>query len=947
MRRYLLIALMFVPIVAAWFLFQELNQESQKGIKRVEKANIKASRASAAEALTGFEGKGTFYRHLARIAVGRQDKSYASAYYYLNQWRRDEADNFWIDGLLVVRNPRPRTPEDFDGLLQISNAESSVRRRTLLEEARHKYNSLFATKAKASGGKNVTGSDHFFLSEGVDAVIPNKDKKVEPYRVTTRDAELKLADGDLDTLLMPGPFTINTPTHTITGIGMEGRGDNSRLLINKDPLITSVAETSGKKPSAETVKGNGPLIWQPDDIVQGEPRTILNRARFDFGYVEIFDDVEVKMDVITIRGDELSARIGNEDKVADPGRLVQLTVRGNVVVKTNRGDISGDEARVVFDNNGGAVIEVEGEEVSLNWAELALAKDGKKKKTLNARATGHLHVRVPNKSERAAKSLEITMDDNVKLHVTDKTNPIDIEGENLVVNFKYLTLEGADPTEDSTAWRLESATMRGHVEGEVKTLNFKSTKLTIDRRYEANGILNSDLLTLEGPAEITRPGGIGRESNSPDLKTTLNAKRRITYILPASPFAVSTAVAEGQVTALESGAKDKNRKLSADWLEIVLPSSESKSQTANSIEAKGSVEVTDEKGSNVLADRVWMDTVKGYAEAEGAPARITFVNKNNQKQLLRAPRILLYSDQSKLEALGGFDGRLYFPTVVLNSDKKEKKDKDPVDREWEISGKDMWAVFGGHMPLSTKEKTDTDPIRLLEANLTGRVRVQNPDQILTGNNLNYDFRSKSGTMIGEPARLVSLREIEGVLLKDWIEAPKVLTQPEWTLFEGLSKARLNIKRQSKSKRDQSTWETLRVDCSKDILIRRDSATFNGRCLLERGVVATGGLRLEADHAIATFSKNEPGSSRPQQLEKIEASGDVSIARDKLRGSGEFLDFDYVENKAIMTGDGKPCRMWMDSRGLQVEGQSVGYDLTEKTITLLKAFGTTTRKEGNN
>ncbi len=935
---------MFIPAVAAWFLFQGLKQETTKGIKRIESQSIKTSKARAAESLTGFEGKGTFYRHLARVKLGLKDLSYTSAFYYLNQWHRDETDTFHIDGLLVVQNPKPRSLADLDGLLKISNAEPSKKRQLRLRNARLKYNSLTAVKARASGGKSVTSADHFILEDGVEAIIPNKDTALPPYRVKTTDAELHLSEGNLQSLSMPKPFLIETPTHEIRGEGMEGLAESSRLVIAKDPLIQKMPSEESKQGGyqEETLSGDGPLSWAPDDVVEGEPRAILNRTKFDFGRLELANNVKIETTDIEVTGDLLSARVGDEDGVSNPGRINQLKVEGHVRVKTPNGDIRGDVARIRMMPDGAATIWVEGERVVLNWAKVSEAPS-KKQQNLHAQSAGPLSIKIPETAERSRKPLEITMSDDVDLNITDHSGTLTLHGEYLVVDLSHLNLVDEN-RKSQEAWRLSKAVLRGHVSGSGPDMDIETAKLTVTRNYEKSGALKDELMIMEGPAKLTRPGGLGRYPQHTTITTTIAANRKITYFLPASPFIKAKATASGHVVAKENNTADKPRRIMSEWIEIVMAPREGKKGAIETLEAKDSVDFSDENRSRLTGDRLWLDRPVAYAELEGAPALLEFYNHEQKRQFLRAPKIELHTSGSKLVADGGFDGQLRFRTAATTG-KSNNGQQEPKD--WTVNGDKMWAVFSGDMPLSPEPNRKKTPIRLAEVDLTGSVRIENPDQILTGENLHYDFRSQEGVMVGEPARLVSVRLVNGVRLRDWIEAPRVVTQPNATLFEGHSKARLNIKRQKLSRRDLSSWEFLFVSCTETILVRKAMAIFDGHCILERGIVAKGGLRLEADHLVARFAPGQQSKKAPQRLEKIEASGHVQLARNKLRGQGDYLDFDYEAKKVTMNGKKAPCRMWTEGGGTTFSGQTVVRDLEAQTTTVIRAFGKSTRKEGKN
>ncbi len=123
-------------------------------------------------------------------------------------------------------------------------------------------------------------------------------------------------------------------------------------------------------------------------------------------------------------------------------------------------------------------------------------------------------------------------------------------------------------------------------------------------------------------------------------------------------------------------------------------------------------------------------------------------------------------------------------------------------------------------------------------------------------------------------------------------------------------------------------------------MRRDLAVFSGQCVFERGVVATGGLRLEADQVLASFVPAEGGAVRPQSLKNIEAVGQVQIARDDLRGQGDRLNYNYTTRRALLEAGKAPCRMWRIGRGQEFTGRQVEYRMDDKTIRVLEAYGRT-------
>ena len=954
MRRTILIFLAFLPAIAAWLFFRGWKAEDNKGIRRIDSAIVSEKQKIKDEAFVGFTGKGTFYSPLRRKQVAGKDLEYPSAYYLLDEWRRDDKEIFHIKGLLVVQNREPQTLDDVDNLLVIRNDEKAAGRRQRLEKARFQYNSVKATTAKVSGGPNVAESNRFELSEGIEAVIPSSTPTGKPSILKTASALILLTEGKLSTLSLPEEFQAISEHHEVSGKQLLTTKKSSKLVINEQPRIVL---GGGQDTLERSLRGKGPLVWSPDALPDGRSSELMDRAGFEFGNLVIESDIVVTHEDMTLRGDLLEARIGDPNGIDRPGSLVSFEIKGNIELRSPKGRVVGDKARGSIGADGSATVVVEGETIALTWQKSVAGKN-KTESFLRATSRGPLSLKIPATARRDEEDLVVRMRKEVVLSLGSKTSSrTEVQGENLEVVLSRIPTNRIDQPHDARAWQLTRAMMRGRVVGKSNDVDVLTPKLLIERIYGRNGLHEWDHITLEGPARVVPRGGLGRDIPGAELKTRVTAKRRIKIELPASPFAETRYLAEGHVQVRELGAQEPSRRIDAEHLFMVLAPKRDGLDLGRKVlvelDAKGSVNARDEKNSLVTADEIHIDRRNGRAHAYGLPAKLEYVDAQGRQQIMRAERFHLDSAGGRLHAERAVEADVFFAKAVLNQSEKDQRTQQKKNLQeskrpevlWHLYCDTLVANFKGTLPLL--EGHTNEPVSLLDFDLQGSVRLENAEQILTGNRVAYDLRSRSGWAEGKPAKLVVNRNEDGQKFRDWLEAPRVLLRPEWTLFEGSAKTLIHVRKSGvlKPSDPAPTWEPVRVSCKKDVLVRSTEAFFSGRTHFERGIKTEGGLVLDADRVIARFSKTPGKATRPGALTKIEGFGNVALTWKDLHGEGDVLDFDYVEKKVVMnmeTADGV-CRM--RAKGVEETGKSVAYDLDRKLLKVLEVSGKVLDKAG--
>ncbi len=930
MRRFLLIILAFVPAIAAVILFRSLDRDPKPAVPTAPEGGSQL-RDTIEDALTGFSGTGTFYSRLSPIVLEGKQVSYPSTYYLLDEWRREEGGDFVIDGLLVVRNAKPRNLADLEGsLLEIDNSGGAAARRRRLEEARPNYDSLEAGRARASGGRTVADSDSYELEGGVEALVPTLGEPDTRLRIVSERAKIGLAEGRLQVLEIPTAFTADHPRYLLSGEGLRATESRSDVFITRAPLIEARGLPDG---SRRRIEAKGGLRWRPDPLADGAAPDILDRVHLDFGEVDVEDEVLIVVDDIELRGRKAHLRIGDR-KGGMRGKLSSFELEGEVVMDSPRGRVQGDRARGRIEADGSMALEVTGRRSTVLWRPTREAEQG----LFEASCTGPIQVKMPSREMRESRPLALAFDGDVVLDLSGRDEPVHLEGENLVVELARVSVarEGADPVE---AWRFVKAVLRGRAKGRARGYEVASPRIEIRRSHDTAGLHLDDRIAMEGPVHVERAGGLGR--SDPELRSVIDARRRLELKIPARPGDDLELMADGHVRVRENRGRTTERSLDCEHVEVVqgpeqiAPGVER--QVLKSLLARDSVLATDEKGSSLRGELVTWTRALREGRVEGRPARANFVDARGRRQDLAADVLEFNSAGGRVTGAGNVAAKLHFPALRL-ADEREKTDEELVEGRppvpWDISCSSFSALFTGTLPLGDRpEGEERVPAELAEFDLQGDVKVENPEQRILADSLHYDLRRTAGTARGRPLRLRALRELgRGERVEDWLEADSAVIEPDWTLLQGKSRALLHVVAEKQEPGRPRRFEDLRIDSRDDVLLKRNELIFSGRTRMTRGVPAEGGLDLQADAVTATFAPAPNRKSGRGELQRVVGIGSVGLAWRDLEGEGELLTVDYVEKRVVLEAKpGGNCSM-RRGRGYTARSEVVIYDMDSRKIT---------------
>ncbi|MCB9833500.1 MAG: hypothetical protein H6807_13605 [Planctomycetes bacterium] len=929
MRRTILIILAFLPALVAVALFRSLDHGPKPRLGRLPADDQDG--AALDEPLSGFSGTGTFYRRLAPIVLDGEQFQYPSTYYLLDSWRRAPSGDFEIDGLLVVRNEKPRSITELErDLLDVPNSLGAEDRRALLERERARFDSLEAGRALARGGRTVADCDGFELSEGVEALIPAAEAEGGRLRLSTNDARLDLGEGRLRTLQVPADFRAEHPDYLLQGQGLLARENEQEIRVLARPRFEALGLAPGER---RTISASGPLVWRPDPLADGSLPDILDRVRLDFGEVEMRDDLELLLDDIRLQGKTATLRIGKRDG-SMRGRLSGFVVEGQVVVESPRGRVAGDRARGLLAEDGSMTLVLEGRPGLVEWHDAA----GSERKSFVARCQGPIELKAPPTSARESEPLLLNFDGEVALELPYQDETARLTGESLELKMIRVPLNEAGK-EPSSAWRLGEGILRGRTSGQAREHSFSSPRLALQRHYDENGLQIDDLLVLDGPVVVERAGGLSRDD--PELKSVIEARRRFELVLPASPFADGRATADGHVRLRENRGRVTERSLDCEHIEIVRgPETTAPGESRmvlKSLLARDSVAARDERGSSLAGELVTWDRVTRLGRVEGGPARAAFVDRLGRRQDLAATLLTFNSASGTVSGEGSVLANLHFPALRL-ADDREKTDDERVegrpDLAWEIACGRFAARFSGNLPLSEAVAgAEPQSAELVEIDLETEVRVENPEQRVLADALHYDLRTAAGSARGQPVRVRAERQLDdGSRVEDWLEAEQLLIEPDWTLLRGKSRALLHVVAERQEAGRPTRYEDLKIDCQDDVLLKGNQLDFSGRTRLVRGVAAEGGLDVQADGVAVTFAPAPERSGGRGELRRVTGSGQVVISWRDLSGQGDTLTLDYVDRTVILAAKpGENCEL-RRGRGTAGRSEVVIYDMDSRKIT---------------
>ncbi|MEE9394195.1 MAG: hypothetical protein V3W41_16980 [Planctomycetota bacterium] len=964
MRRGILIALVLLPSVLAYWLYQNWKHESRAALRPSEGTSA-TTLGGQLSPFQGTAGRETFFIRREKVSPEPDAAEYPAWYYHLGEWERIEDEVivaervFALQNLPPKQNPSPNS-EPVEMLL-LNNDDSLQERLARLKGAAKTHTSLSAGHARFSGGATIDKANQIDFGRGVKLNVVTR-KAGRGFTLSTEALGIQLDAGEVVELRLDMPFDFNHPSYRLRGSGLRLKKGLTRYHIKKLDSLQfnrySKTEVASKKLRIES---QGELIFEPSarqledmKVATGLLQSLrLDEGRFRVsgGAVLVFDSFHLKAQ--TLSGEVVAQR--DADGRVRARRFRKLVAEGDVVVTSPDGEIRGGKAIISLDEQRLQVILVEDGPVTVRLG-ADFAQPGKKlgpatgrPKVLTSRSEGFVEIVVNRDPAGTLLGYRVTLHEKVTLDLDEGTAAsIHAVGEHLVADIEMGPTNRVGAAADDQVARFQSAILEGDVRGKAKDLTFVGKTLDIVRHYNSDGLELDDVATLSGPAELRFELPADPKKNREAGDAALTASESIVLVRSASPFSPSRADAKGSTQFLVKRPGDDDLLLKGDQITLlVFADAEQRRKSGRHFEGLrvlGSADVSRGKNLRVLAESVVATVGGAVLDIEGATAlaKVDYLDPQGRQQHIQAYSIRVDEERGKVTAKGDVTARVFMKGLVLTGQEKAEVKRaasamdEPPDLAvpWDLRCRELEGTFGGGIGLSDSKAKRTLTLRDLRGK--GSFELRNPNQSVTAREFFYDFVSGSGHAFGSPARISARRELAAFGgapsrgLQDELEAETIRIHPDWSLLEGNCRAIYWVESTNRelgsSIKSGLGYEKLEVRCVREILLKSELAYFSGATVLERGDVTRGGMKIEAQRVVARLLPASQRGNRLVRIGHLEAYDRVRLRWRDLSGKGDLMDLDVPGRKLYLRAKdgGGNCRMTL--KGHTMNNRALVYDM---------------------
>ncbi len=939
MRRFLLIVLIFSPaLLAAWFFSQSLSHPTPE-IETIDPPSRKGSSNPLDMApLAGESGKDTFFLERAETRIEGRNRVYPRIYYHIRSWRREEGLRYAAKELLAVINPRPVTLEDLESLLVLDNDASPGALRQLLEKAGPGTSVIRAPKATILGGNGIDSVQELELDGGFSVDVGRRKDLPPTLRLEGDQAKATFDGNELDALVIPKRFEAHGESLDLSGQGLVARRDEGSLLIRRQPRIEMRDSRDGR--ITLEVTAAGAMRYVPEE--RSQPTDLLQSLRLSDGILHIEDDVRVRFREFELKGDSLDATLVTNAEGRT--RLTRGAVHGHVVLSARGGTIRGEQAVVDVDADGAFVIHFTGNPVDVSWN--SATGDGRLPSGLTASCTGPLVIHGPAEDPPPLTvALTIRLEDDVAISLARRRGrPLTVTGESMTLSFGPVPSNRAAPPKERFRYELLGGVLDGDVQGRDSAGRFDCPRLELERRINGDGLLQTEIVRLRGPAAIRWKD----PKTGPTTTLSLEAARVLRLEYPASPFVAVSLRAEGEAIFRRLLGDRSAFQIMAGVLEASLTEAkEDGTRELRQVEAKRTFLANDDRGSTLRGDSiVWRHDEEDFF-VQGAPAQVHWVDALERPQSLEAPRIRLALKQGSLVAESPAHARLRLPSIVPSASRRRaireaerELTTPPRDVTWVVDCRSLDVSFTDVSPFAATTPTDSRP-QLKECTLSGSVRVACEDQDLEGENLIWDERLRTARLEGAPLQMRCHVEGGENGVTDVYTSRIVTVHEQFSVFEGGTEALIHVTKPG-AKTDR---EPLFFRCRGPITVRSAVAILDGPTLIERGPRSAPRVRVESGSGVVRFETEDAGlGGFGRRIASLIAEKGVKFKWNDLDGEGESMELSEKRRRIWL--EGKPprrCRMRL--RGNTMNAPRLVYDMDKNRIDVWRPSGGL-RKKGN-
>ncbi len=937
MRRFLLIVLILSPaLLAAWFFSQSLSHPGPEIETIAPSPKKESSNPLDMAPLAGESGKDTFFLERAETEIGGRIQVYPRIYYHIRSWQREEGLRYAARDLLAVINPRPATPEDLESLLVLDNDASPDALRRLLEKAGPGTSVLRAPKATILGGNGIDSVQELELYGGFSVDVGRRKGLPPALRLEGDEAKATFDGNELNALIVAREFKAHGETMEMSGQGLVARRNEGSLLIRRLPHLEMKDAQDGRTLLDVTAAGLMRFVPEKDD----DGSDFLRTLRLSDGILHLEDDVRVRIQEFALSGDSLDATLATDAE--GQTHFTRGAVEGHVELSARGGIIRGEKAVVDVAADGTFVIHFTGSPVHVSWN--SSTGDGRLPSGLTASCTGPLVIHGPARNPPPLTvALTITLEDDVTISLARRRGqPLTVGGDSMTLSFGPVPSNRAAPPKERYRYELLGGVLDGDVQGRDAAGRFDCPRLELDRLINADGLLQTEVVRLRGPAAIRWKD----PEADPATTLTLEAARVLRLDYPASPFVAVGVRAEGEAIFRRLLGDRSAFQVMAGVLEATLSQADEEgNRELSRVEAQRTFLVNDDRGSTLRGKSLVWRGAEDVFLVEGSPAEVHWIDQQERPQTLESPSIRVSLKEGMLTAEAPAHAQLRLPSLIPSASRRqaireaERELKTPPrDVDWRVDCRRLDVSFGATSPFAAATPTDKRP-QLEECALEGNVRVHCEDQDIEGESLVWDERLRTARLEGSPLQMHCRIEGGKDGATDVYTSRIVTVHEQFSVFEGGTEALIHVVKPG----TQDVREPLFFRCEGPITVRSAVAILDGPTLIERGPRSSPRIHVDSGSAVVRFEAEDAGvGGFGRRVGSLIADKGVKLKWNDLRGEGEHMELN--ERKRRIWLDGKPnhrCRMSM--RGNTMNAPRLVYDMDKNRIDVWRPSGRLRKK----
>lgn len=943
MRHLLIVILVFVPLLAAAWLFMKRGEPTTT--IRVREAESAPAMLPGTTAMVGTEGRKLFAIATSTVTIGDEKVKYPSRYYWCDSFKKTTRNSLDSTDVIVVFNPVPKLPSDLERLLQLKTTDDAEVRFSAIQKSVRKLTSLRAKKGHFEGAEDLEHATSFRLNDA-DIYVARSGEDSERSKIYCTEVSADLSEGEISSLAAPGDFSYDRPDLSFRGAGLDLSATHLAVQ-RKIHLERSAVGVNGKAAVASmTLEADGPLDYRTTkSAVAGA--SVFDLLAFDGGDVVVENNVDLRAPGVSITARKMTAKMLPKNSATtrpSGSNLDFVRFEGNVVVKWRGLVLESPIVHVTFPKSEGFAIATEKNLCRLQF-ETSPGTATRPAEYVVATSVGGMtfDFAPPATGPESLSRLELI--DDVKLIGGPESAPrLHLGGQKLRVDFQPIAR--GESAKNST-FELVAAEISGKVSGFVEGFDVATTKAVFERRFTKEGLLKREVVVLRGKSTVN---SMAPAAATTEAKYEIAADEMIELQSATSPYEDSIANARGNAVIKRTLGKDVDRLAASEVTCVASPIvgdvADGKAPTRRrlrSVDGAKKVDIVDRFGRRMFGDSVHFEMEPLLCDLSGAPARVENValaEGGERKGSLVAKHVVVDTEKGKVSADGKVALVLALPDfdVFANPADESTLGSNPFAESGPTKALE-WTIHADRMDLVSSPGAKSD-FRSGRIELNGAVSATNGKKTMTATYVEYELGRGHGRAVGAPVVVTSTTG-ETDELKDRVEAPEIILDPASSYLRGHCDVTLHVFAldQSFSVRPANApaaprYEKIHITSEKDVLVSRDNVFFSGKTTMERSLVPSGELSsLTSESGQIRLGASRPGKKGGRgSIAKIDGYDNVVLKMGELVGHGDLVTIDFTRDELILYGTKKSCDLSVGRQTTRY-GNRITYDMKSKALRI--------------